>query len=353
MRFTLFLLLCFVGFAPIAKGQDLTFATVSREPFSMEQNGVDTGFSVDLIRAIAKDLNLSIALDRKDSFGGMLGAVQNADLDGAIANISITAAREATMDFTLPIFSSGVQVMLPSESAQNALVTTILTREILLAVILAFGILFACGMIMWAFERNRQEYFNRPLVAALFPSFWWALNLVVNGGFEERMPRSPLGRGFGVLMVISSLFIVSIFVARITAALTVEAIQSNVQSINDLDGRSVGTIEGSTSAAFLDQRGISYVLYTDLDAMLKAFEVNTLQAVVFDGPILAYYVANKGRGRTRLMSKVFKPENYGIALPTGSPLREEINQSLLRLRENGTYDELAVKWFGNAYRSNN
>jgi len=329
MRFTLFLLLCFVGFAPIAKGQDLTFATVSREPFSMEQNGVDTGFSVDLIRAIAKDLNLSIALDRKDSFGGMLGAVQNADLDGAIANISITAAREATMDFTLPIFSSGVQVMLPSESAQNALVTTILTREILLAVILAF------------------------LVAALFPSFWWALNLVVNGGFEERMPRSPLGRGFGVLMVISSLFIVSIFVARITAALTVEAIQSNVQSINDLDGRSVGTIEGSTSAAFLDQRGISYVLYTDLDAMLKAFEVNTLQAVVFDGPILAYYVANKGRGRTRLMSKVFKPENYGIALPTGSPLREEINQSLLRLRENGTYDELAVKWFGNAYRSNN
>jgi polar amino acid transport system substrate-binding protein len=50
-----------------------------------------------------------------------------------------------------------------------------------------------------------------------------------------------------------------------------------------------------------------------------------------------------------LMDKVFKPENYGIALPTGSPLREEINQSLLRLRENGTYGELVRKWFGNAY----
>lgn len=167
------------------------------------------------------------------------------------------------------------------------------------------------------------------------------------------MPRSPLGRGLGVLMVISSLFIVSIFVARITAALTVEAIQSNVQSINDLDGRSIGTIDGSTSAAFLDERGLSYVLYSDLNSMLTALEANTLQAVVFDGPILAYYTANQGRGRARLMDKVFKPENYGIALPTGSPLREEINQCLLRLRENGTYDDLVVKWFGNAYQTSN
>lgn len=338
---------------PVAHAQDLTFATVSREPFSMDQNGADTGFSVDLIREITKDLNRTVSLDRKDSFADMLAAVQNAELDGAIANISITAAREVDMDFTLPIFSSGVQVMLPSESAKNALVTTILTREILLALVFAFGILFACGMIMWTFERNRQEYFDRPFVAALFPSFWWALNLVVNGGFEERMPRSPLGRGLGVVMVISSLFIVSIFVARITAALTVEAIQSNVQSINDLDGRAVGTIEGSTSATFLDQRSISYILYTDLDDMLTAFESKTLQAVVFDGPILAYYVANKGRGKTRLMDKVFKPENYGIALPTGSPLREEINQSLLRLRENGTYGDLVTKWFGNAYQTQN
>ncbi len=346
-------LLCLLAFAPKLFAQDLVFSTVTREPFSLEINGADSGFSVDLIRAIGADLNKTITLDRKDSFGDMLGAVQSADVDGAIANISITAARETTMDFTLPIFASGIQVMLPSDSSSNALVTTILTREIALALVLAFGILFACGMIMWAFERNRQEYFDRPFAQALFPSFWWALNLVVNGGFEERMPRSPLGRGLGVVMVISSLFIVSIFVARITAALTVEAIQSNVQTINDLDGRTVGTIDGSTSAAFLDQRGLSYVLYTDLDSMLTAFEANTLQAVVFDGPILAYYAANDGRGRARLMDKVFKPENYGIALPTGSPLREEINQSLLRLRENGTYGDLVAKWFGNAYQANN
>lgn len=332
-----------------ASAQELKFSTVTREPFSMVLDGSDTGFSIDLLSEISKDLGKQIGIDRKDSFSAMLDSVQSAEVDGAIANISVTAAREATMDFTLPIFSSGVQVMLLDGQNKNVLFSAIFARDIGYALLLAFGLIFGCGVLMWVFERGRQEYFNRPLRQALFPSFWWALNLVVNGGFEERIPRSVAGRIFGVAMVISSLFIVSIFVARITAALTVEAIQSNVQSINDLDGRTIGTIEGSTSAEFLETRNINYVVYTELEQLLLAFEADTLDAVVFDGPILAYYIQNRGLRNVRLLERVFKQENYGIALPTGSPLREEINRSLLRLRENGVYDQLVAKWFGRAY----
>ena len=46
------------------------------------------------------------------------------------------------------------------------------------------------------------------------------------------------------------------------------------------------------------------------------------------------------------MPRVFKPENYGIALPEGSPLREDINRALLALRESGRYDALRIKYFG-------
>ena len=97
------------------------------------------------------------------------------------------------------------------------------------------------GMLMWVFERNRQLYFRRPLRDALFPAFWWALNLVVNGGFEERMPQSRFGRFFAVLLVVSSLFVVSVFVAQITATLTVAAISENVDSLNDLEDRRTAT----------------------------------------------------------------------------------------------------------------
>jgi len=77
----------------------------------MEVDGVDTGFSVDLMTAIGAELGRSVTFDRYDSFGDMLGAVQSGTADAAIANISITSERELIMDFSQPIFDSGLQVM--------------------------------------------------------------------------------------------------------------------------------------------------------------------------------------------------------------------------------------------------
>lgn len=330
--------------------ENLSIATVSRAPFSMEVDGQTAGFSIDLLGAVAEELNLTVNYIRKDSFAEMLDAVKNREVDGAIANISITAERERMMDFTQPIFDSGIQVMMPAgESDSAAVLSAIFTRQIGLSILGALVLLFGGGMLMWVFERRHQEYFNRSATDAGFPAFWWALNLVVNGGFEERVPQSRGGRFFAVMLVVSSLFIVSIFVAQITAALTVSAIQSNIESITDLEGRQVGTIAGSTSETFLGQRGILPVGYENLDQMFAGFEAGELDAVVFDGPILAYYVRNQGKGNAELLERIYRPENYGMAFPTGSDLREDVDQAMLRLREDGRYDELLIKWFGPAY----
>ncbi|WP_372886994.1 transporter substrate-binding domain-containing protein [Shimia sp.] len=329
----------------------LNFATVHRPPFAIfHDDGVD-GFSIDLMQAIAKDLGRPVEFAKQESFGDMLNTVRNAELDGAIANISITAAREIEMDFSQPIFESGLQILLPAEAGSVQRLGGVLAREILVLGALALALLFGGGFLMWLFERRHQVYFDRPMREAMFPSFWWALNLVVNGGFEERMPMSRMGRIFAVFLVISSLFVVSIFVATITAAVTVDAIQSNVDSVNDLEGRQVATVAGSTSAEFLARRDIGFRDFPDPEAMLRAFERGEIDAVVFDGPILAFYAMGRGKRHARLIDRVYRPENYGIALPTGSAIREEIDQSLLRLREDGTYDDLVDRWFGATYRN--
>lgn len=331
----------------IAQNAPLTFTTVERPPFSMESTGERTGFSIDLMRAIAKELGRPIQFQPVETFGEMFSAIEQGRADGAIANISITAAREQVMDFSQPIFESGLQIMLPSDESSVSLFSVIATRDIAFFLLSAFGALFVFGMLMWVFERKRQPYFQRPFKEALFPSFWWALNLVVNGGFEERVPQTRVGRFFGVMLVVSSLFIVSIFVAKITAAMTVAAISENVDSINDIEGRAIATTGGSTGEAFLANRDITFTPYTKLTDMLADFENGTVDAVVFDGPILAWYLQSRGKGNGRLVERVFKRENYGIALPTNSPLTEEINRALLALRENGTTDDLQRKYFGN------
>jgi polar amino acid transport system substrate-binding protein len=170
----------------------------------MEENGKHVGFSIDLLNAIAADIGKTVTLVRVDGFKKMLDSVQSGEVDGAIANISITSSREQVMDFTHPIFASGLQILLQNEPGSNAILSALFTQEIGIAILLAAGLLFGGGMLMWVFERGRQDYFNRPFSEAMFPSFWWALILVVNGGFEERVPRSVPGRFFGVILVISS-----------------------------------------------------------------------------------------------------------------------------------------------------
>jgi polar amino acid transport system substrate-binding protein len=336
-----------MAFALPAFAQDLTVSTVTRAPFSIVENSADTGFSIELWRAVAKDLGRDFQLIRHDSFGEMLEAVKSGSSDAAIANISITSQRELEMDFTHPIFASGLRTMIQRQSISNfSIIWSLASWDLFFAVMLAFGLLLIGGMLMWFFEREKQEYFDRPASKAVFPAFWWALNLVVNGGFEERIPRSFMGRIFGVLLVISSLFIVSIFVARITAAMTVSAIESSVSSVNDLYGKSVGTVTGSTAELFLDSRDIRAQGYEGFQALVQAFEAKDIDAVVFDSPILAYYVNTDGAKIAELAGPIFQQENYGIALPTGSSLNEPINQSLLKLRENGTYATLYRKWFG-------
>lgn len=325
----------------------LHLATVTRTPFSFVENGVDTGFSIDLWHALMVDIGSETKMIRTDSFGEMLDMVRDGKVDAAVANISVTADRERVMDFTQPIFESGLQIMIPVEDSRtSSLLSVLLSRDVLLAIAVAFGLLLLAGMLMWLFERRHQPYFNMPPGRALFPAFWWALNLVVNGGFEERQPKSWPGRILGVGLVISSLFIVSIFVANITATMTVAAIQNSVNSINDLYGKTVGTTTGSTAAAFLDRRDMRYAAFNDLDSMLAAFEAGDLDAVVFDAPVLSYYVHTSGKGIGQLVGSTFLRENYAIAVPTGSSLDEAINRSLLRFREDGTYEAIRQKWFG-------
>lgn len=333
--------------APVA-AQDapLSFATVERPPFAMIEDGITTGFSIELMKMIAMGLGREVTFEFYDNFSTMLSAVEEGQHDGAVANISITADRERIFDFTQPIFEGGVGVLLREDAGGNVILNALLTRDFLVVLLSALGLLFGSGMLMWFFERRSQPYFDRSRKDVPFLAFWWALNTVVNGGFEERVPVTVPGRIFSVILVISSLFVVSIFVATISSTMTVEALQNNVDSINDLEGSRIATIDGSTSAAFMDTRELAYLGFNSPADMFGALEEGRIDAIVFDAPILSYY-ASSGQGpETRLLPRIYRPENYGIVLPAGSDLGEQINLVLLGLRENGTYDDMAKTWFG-------
>ena len=60
--------------------------------------------------------------------------------------------------------------------------------------------------------------------------------------------------------------------------------------------------------------------------------------------VLLYYASHEGK--VQVVGPIFRKENYGIVFPDKSPLRKRVNEALLKLRENGAYDQLYKKWFG-------
>lgn len=93
-------------------------------------------------------------------------------------------------------------------------------------------------------------------------------------------------------------------------------------------------------------QGISAEMLENVDQAYRRLQAGKVDAVVYDAPVLQHYAAAKGRGRVRVVGLVFQEKSYGMALGFRSPHRDRVNIALLRLMEEGVYQQLKDKWFG-------
>lgn len=120
-----------------------------------------------------------------------------------------------------------------------------------------------------------------------------------------------------------------------------------IKSIEDVDGKVVATRTGSTSETYLKEH---------TDAIPEAFPqiiegyqnvlAGRADAVLYDLPNVLFYSEQEAEGRLKTVGEKLTGEEYGIAFPKGSELRDVIDEALTTLKENGTYDDIYEKWFG-------
>ncbi len=337
---------------PNYSGQLVRIGTIERLPFSIKREDAWGGFSIELWEAIAAELNIETEYVEFTQFSSMIAAIETGMTDGAVANISVTEERERVLDFSLPIFDAGITVLTPVAGGAGDVFSVLFSRELMIWIGGALVILFLAANLIWLTERavgGHEAFTQRGYRAGVGRGLWWAMNVLTQSSFEVASPQTRLGRFVGVAIVVFGLFVVSAFVAQITASLTVRGLTSTVSDISDLKSRRVGTTAASTSARFLDENGVGYRPYPTIEDMFAALEDDSVDVVVHDGPVLAYFARTQGAGRYQLPARAFKKEQYGMALKESSPLREDVNRSLLRMRENGSYDAIARRWFGDAY----
>lgn len=123
---------------------------------------------------------------------------------------------------------------------------------------------------------------------------------------------------------------------------------NSVNKIEDLKGKVVSTKLGTTSADIVNERaGAKHVsLFPNNDAMFMELMSRGADAVVFDYPVITDFMRKAGKGQVKVVGPLYHGQAYGIGFPKGSKLAPKVNAALKTLRENGTYRELYVKWFG-------
>jgi len=159
------------------------------------------------------------------------------------------------------------------------------------------------------------------------------------------MPRLWLARVIAVLWMFTGVVFVAFYTAQLAATLTVQQIQGGINGPDDLKGKRVATTRGSTAAAVLRELNAQVQEVERIDEAYQILLAGDVDAVVFDSPVLLYYAANDGKGRVHMVGSPFRKEDYGIVFQPKSQLRRQVNNALLVLREDGTYQQLYDKWF--------
>lgn len=129
----------------------------------------------------------------------------------------------------------------------------------------------------------------------------------------------------------------------------VRANNEDVATIDDLEGMTIGSKIGSTSYDFLQDKfgdTAEVTPYPGTSDMYMALLGRNVDAAFYDAPNVAYFSQTRGEGRTKVVGPLYEGQQYGIVFNKGSEWVEPANEALAAMREDGTYDEIYTKWFG-------
>ena len=319
------------------------------EPFVFLDGEQPTGFSIDVIESLARDLQMRVDYVVRQHVDELLAAVRDGSADVAISAITITAERKAEFDFSHPFYRSGLRVAVPVRATPTWLSSLRRFASLdFLAMLGTIGVVtLLAAHLLWAIEsRVNPDCFPATYVSGVGEALWWSVATIITGGCENKAPVSLLGRLVAVAWMLGSIMLVASFTATLASQMTTETVAGAITGPESLPGRTTATVENTTAEDELRSLQARVLPCPSLDAAIDAAVAGRADAVVFDAPVIGYHIAHQPAMPLRLAGPMFEHCDYGIALQRGSGLRKPINQALLQLMESSELAGLNAKWFG-------
>lgn len=333
--------------APTANAEPLRAVTFVSPPWVDRPGETFTGFHAELWRAIAKEAGLDFEMRAVASWPEMRDRVIAGEADIAIQQHAIRAAIEDQVDFSQAVFDDGMQVLVPTSNALSVARVIAQFAGPPLAILGWMSVIvLIVAHLMWFAERNRvQSDFRAGYLAGIWDAVYWSIVTVTTVGYGDKSPKSNRGRVVALGWMLAGLFLLSMFVAQVTAAFTVDSLQTGIQGEADLPGRTIGTYDGGKQLRYLRNRGIAHAVGADTDAVVQLLRDGKVEALLLDVGNARYATSRFG-DYVEPAGPAFARGHIGYPMRPSSPHREAINQAVLRIREDGTYQRIMEKYFG-------
>ncbi len=319
-------------------------------PFVMvdEPSGQVTGFSIDLIRMLAAQLDPSreVKFQVRHELAEHLDDVRDRRVDLGIAATSLSSKRERAMDFSLPFFRSGLDIVVRPEGGGVNYWDILTSRQILVPFLWLILFLVACAHVIWFTERGKQDTFDDDWLTGVGQAGWWTVVTMTTVGYGDFVPRKPLSRVLGVLIIMAGIILFGMVVGTFSSVLTVQKLATDIRGPEDLRGRSVAVVSDTIAVETMRKNNAKLIVVDSLGEALKAVEKGKAFAAVHDFPQLHHHLAHSPQ-HLILVNRPFAKQGYAIAFSIGSPLRKKINVALLELMEGepSLYWQLYERWF--------
>ncbi|XP_050409524.1 glutamate receptor 2 [Patella vulgata] len=344
---------------------------VIEEPFvmtksnSMERDNEEEyeGFTIDLLKLLQSALNFhyEIYVSPNNQYGaiwdGMVGEIKSGNATLAMGAISITSQREAAIDFSLGVLSTGVNILV-SMPADHYTIFQFLkpfSLELWMAIL---GSSVVVSLVYFVLDYTRAEK-----KFTMKETLWFSVGTLLKRGtdFSPRpISQRVLTAGFGFFVLIT----VATYTANMAAFLTTKNLGKTItsfESLSENDDISCGTVRNSATMNFLSMgtKPVFKRLWEKIqesDGLVSNSSEGRQRvargnyAFMFDYLINAY--SEGAECDVKAVASPILIQEHGIGMAEGAPFKTSINIELLKLKEKGKIQGLKKKWWDDKRKCN-
>jgi len=334
-------------------GGTVTVAVDEAPPFAMKGDDRQvSGFSIDLWNAVADTLDLKTTLILAPDVHRLYDLLREKKADIVIEPTVPTKELDDQFDFSYPVINAGYLVVVKDTGQSQTDSPLFDLMHILISPVLLIWLGFVVVFVLvpahlfWFLDRGSEGSISpgKGYFPGILHAMVWSMTALVSQ--VQQLPRHAIARVLGLVWMFVGVVFIAFYTAQMTAALTVQQIRGEINGPADLTSKLVGAWTGSHDVDVAQDYGAKVKHFKTIEEVFDAVVAGKIRAAVVSAPLARYQASHDGAGKIATVGEEFHRHDFGFILSLNSDLRRKLDDALIGLKEDGTYDQIYAKWFG-------